>query len=266
MQEDPYWNIRNMVFGSNPREMNNRPVPNTLAIMQSGNLYAYALNNPIRYTDPSGLMVMNVVRAVIRQATSSPGGAGGAAGAAVEAARTTSAPTQSVTTTQPVVARPASVATQAAMTLAMNNIPRIISRAEWGPLPATLRVNDNRITEIVIHHTAGGINQRVQDIDRWHREGRGWDGGIGYHFLIRYNGTIYEGRPLQMRGAHAGDRNYRSIGIAVIGNFYPSGTPTQAQRDSLFWLIDHVRTEIPTIERITPHHNQCPGPWFNRFF
>jgi len=112
-QEDPHWNIRNMVFGNNPREMNSRPVPNRLAIMQSGNLYVYALNNPIKCTDPSGLMVMNVVRAVIRQVTSSPGGA---AGAAVEAARTTSAPTPTV---QPVITRPASVATQAAVTVAV---------------------------------------------------------------------------------------------------------------------------------------------------
>ena len=28
--------------------------PNILAIMQSGNLYVYCTNNPVRYTDPTG--------------------------------------------------------------------------------------------------------------------------------------------------------------------------------------------------------------------
>ena len=54
-----------MIFGSNPREMNDRPVPSPLAIMQAGNLYAYALNNPIRYTDPTGLIARNIARDVL---------------------------------------------------------------------------------------------------------------------------------------------------------------------------------------------------------
>jgi pimeloyl-ACP methyl ester carboxylesterase len=47
-----------MIYGSNPVKMSHGVLkPNILAIMQSGNLFAYALNNPIRYSDPSGLNV-----------------------------------------------------------------------------------------------------------------------------------------------------------------------------------------------------------------
>lgn len=40
-----------MIYGDN-----NTGVPNIEAIMQSGNLYPYCLNNPVSYTDPSGMI------------------------------------------------------------------------------------------------------------------------------------------------------------------------------------------------------------------
>ena len=53
-----------MVFGTNPQRMNQRTgplglptytgVPDTWAIMQSGNLYVYCINNPVKFVDPSG--------------------------------------------------------------------------------------------------------------------------------------------------------------------------------------------------------------------
>lgn len=32
--------------------------------------------------------------------------------------------------------------------------------------------------------------------------------GIGYHFLVRKDGSVYRGRPEDMVGAHAGNNNY----------------------------------------------------------
>lgn len=143
--------------------------------------------------------------------------------------------------------------------------PRIVTREEWEAPSGTFRVDNTDRTEIIIHHTAGSEGETVQGIDRWHREGQGW-AGIGYHFTIGNNGTIFEGRPLEMIGAHAGGRNVGTIGIAVMGNFYPEGIPSQAQLSSLFRLIDRLKTKMPSIEKVTRHHGQCPGPWFDRFF
>jgi len=42
-----------MVYGDNPDP--NNPIPDLDAIRQSGNLYVYCMNNPIRYFDPTGL-------------------------------------------------------------------------------------------------------------------------------------------------------------------------------------------------------------------
>jgi len=48
-QEDPYWNSDNIIYGNT-----DNAAPNISAIRQFNNLFAYALNNPIMYVDPSG--------------------------------------------------------------------------------------------------------------------------------------------------------------------------------------------------------------------
>ena len=56
LTEDPYWNVGNMIFGSNPTEMDHGGFkPDILAILQSANLYVYVGNNPIMWMDPTGL-------------------------------------------------------------------------------------------------------------------------------------------------------------------------------------------------------------------
>ncbi len=47
-QEDPHWNPDNMVIGSGGQ-------PSELVILQSANLYAYTVNNPVMFADPWGL-------------------------------------------------------------------------------------------------------------------------------------------------------------------------------------------------------------------
>jgi len=58
---DPHWGIHNMIFGDNPVEMNDRLVPDTWAIKQTGNLYAYCMNNPVKFVDPSGHIAVPII-------------------------------------------------------------------------------------------------------------------------------------------------------------------------------------------------------------
>jgi len=48
--KDPHWNVGNMIYGDDG-------LPSLINIMQSGNLYVYGLNNPLRYFDPRGKAV-----------------------------------------------------------------------------------------------------------------------------------------------------------------------------------------------------------------
>ena len=90
----------------------------------------------------------------------------------------------------------------------------------------------NKPEMLIIHHTAdSGITpERMNEI---HIE-NGW-AGIGYHFYIRTDGTIYRGRPENAVGAHAKRNNKNSIGIALEGNF-EKDNPTEAQMKSLVKL------------------------------
>lgn len=74
-----------------------------------------------------------------------------------------------------------------------------------------------KITTLVIHHVAMS-KCSFDDVQRMHY-GFGWS-GIGYHYFIRKDGTIYEGRPELTLGAHAKGHNTESIGISCEGYYH----------------------------------------------
>lgn len=106
------------------------------------------------------------------------------------------------------------------------------------------------ISLIVIHCSAVPSWQQssAADIDRWHRE-RGWKYGIGYHYVVRRDGTIELGRPLYLVGAHCKGHNDHSIGICYEGGLdvqgQPADTRTVAQRTALRALIAQLHQQFP---------------------
>ena len=112
------------------------------------------------------------------------------------------------------------------------------------------------------HHTANGVEKQHLS--------QGWE-GIGYHYFIEKNGTIWKGRPEHRHGAHVkeGGINKKSIGTCLAGNFTVEGRkPTDEQKNALAGLIRDIRGKysIP-IEKIQPHraflgtppYKDCPG-------
>lgn len=99
-----------------------------------------------------------------------------------------------------------------------------------------------KINKIIIHCTATpeGRDVSIDEVRRWHVEERGWR-DVGYHFLVRLDGTVEEGRPIEMTGAHTRSHNWDSIGIAYSGGTGKNGewldTRTDAQKDALVDLI-----------------------------
>lgn len=77
------------------------------------------------------------------------------------------------------------------------------------------------ITEVVVHWTGTYIDQDIgaEDVHYWHQQ-RGWS-GCGYHYVIRRDGTIERGRPINYTGAHAkaNGHNNQSIGVSFVGGY-----------------------------------------------
>ena len=117
------------------------------------------------------------------------------------------------------------------------------------------------INEIIIHCSAtkAGQDFDVNDIDRWHKE-RGWK-GVGYHYVIKLDGTIQEGRPLDQIGAHCIGHNKKSIGICYIGGLDKSGKPkdtrTVAQKESLRLLVNQLLERFPG-SKVYGHNEFAP--------
>lgn len=96
------------------------------------------------------------------------------------------------------------------------------------------------INDIIIHCTATpqGRDLTAAQIDDMHRA-RGWR-CIGYHYIIRLDGTVERGRAISQPGAHCYGHNAHSIGIAYVGGIDETGTArdtrTPAQKESLLAL------------------------------
>lgn len=101
------------------------------------------------------------------------------------------------------------------------------------------------ITLIIIHCSAVRPSQTssAQQIDFWHRK-RGWS-GIGYHYVVRRDGTVERGRPEAKVGAHCLNHNRHSIGVCYEGGLDAQGRPadtrTEAQKRGLLTLVRELK-------------------------
>ena len=118
---------------------------------------------------------------------------------------------------------------------------------------------------IVIHHTGNPVDDDLSaEQIHWTHLAIGW-AGIGYHYVIRKDGTIEEGRPEWAVGSHAEGFNWNSVGIHLCGNFqYVEPTPQQIE--SAAYLIGYLCDKyalIPTEETVKGHRDlnatACPG-------
>lgn len=116
----------------------------------------------------------------------------------------------------------------------------------------------SRTDYLVLHH-AEASTASVQDIHQWHLN-NGW-AGIGYHYYVRKDGSIYRGRPRDTIGAHCQGHNYDSIGICAEGN-YMTETMPEAQKQAIVALCKELLTIYPNA-KIVGHRDlyatSCPG-------
>ena len=125
------------------------------------------------------------------------------------------------------------------------------------------------ITLIIIHCSAvrPGQTSSAAQIDTWHRRDNHWKFGIGYHYVVRRDGSIEPGRPEWQVGAHCLNHNAHSIGVCYEGGLdirgQPADTRTEAQKASLRRLLEDLHRRYPKA-LIVGHRDldptkECPG-------
>ena len=163
----------------------------------------------------------------------------------------------------------------------------------WGSCSTyTAMNNPYRIT---IHHTASSKGSSVLQFQRDHQDpDKDWC-DIGYHFLVDYQGIVYQGRPFQddhefggtiktalpapnklklIQGAHVKGANSNNIGISLIGCFDPTCanqmtlSKGSAQYESLVSIMEYLskayNIEPKWGQTVWTHKdfdwsNTCPG-------
>lgn len=117
-------------------------------------------------------------------------------------------------------------------------------------------------TEFVVVHSAAtkaAMDIGVADIRRWHRQQGYTD--IGYHWVIRRDGTLEQGRDESVVGAHVKNYNATSIGICMAGGLDARGKAennyTAAQFATLRALLVDIAGRYKGIRLMG--HRDFPG-------
>ena len=160
----------------------------------------------------------------------------------------------------------------------------IVGMATWSALvPFIIKKSKRKITEIIVHcsDTPEGRCHTVDDIRLWHKQ-KGWS-DAGYHYVIYLDGSIHNGRDVDIVGAHCTNHNAHSIGVCYIGgcagevkngkivpmtdkNGYHivKDTRTPEQKESLIYILKELRKLYPSA-KIYGHCDLStkPCPSFN---
>ena len=114
---------------------------------------------------------------------------------------------------------------------------------------------------LVIHASATQPTQDigVREIDQWHRK-RGFV-KVGYHYVIRRNGALEEGRDVDAIGAHVEGFNSVSVGICLVGGINAKGKAennySRDQWTTLRSLLKALIAKYPEA-RIVGHRDLSP--------
>ena len=121
----------------------------------------------------------------------------------------------------------------------------------------------SKTRRIVVHHAAAEECD-AKTIHRWHLS-NGWS-GCGYHFIVRRDGSIERGRPVDKIGAHCTNHNSDSIGVCFEGNFQEQQMSIEqlhAGQELFGYLLDLYDLDSNAIVR---HKDlmatSCPGKNF----
>ena len=141
-----------------------------------------------------------------------------------------------------------------------------VSRETWGaivPRGELRALKPEKVQGIVVHHTTGRAiepESMIRAHDNYHKNTRGWAGGLAYNWLVSADGRIWEGRGWNQGGATK-HWNDRSVAVAYLGDSNDQ-LPEDAKR-SLEVVFETIRFKYGQFLWLKVHSDNkptdCPG-------
>ncbi len=123
------------------------------------------------------------------------------------------------------------------------------------------------IRYLVVHHSGVDRDSSAEEIAAYHVAALGWP-GIGYHFVVRWNGDIECAGDLATVRYHVAGANEAAVGICLPGNFdsaYPTEEQLGAARNLCRMLMPVLDPAESGVVRVRGHREvalsptNCPG-------
>lgn len=119
-----------------------------------------------------------------------------------------------------------------------------------------------KISKIIVHCSDSDVkgHDDISIVRGWHVNERNFN-DVGYHYFIKWNGTIQTGRALDIVGAHCYGQNKDSIGICLHGR----KTFTEEQFCALRTLVKALNNKFSLSNADVYGHNHfdkkktCPN-------
>lgn len=114
---------------------------------------------------------------------------------------------------------------------------------------------------IVIHCTATQPNAKLENIQKYWKEVKGWGDTPGYHYIIKTNGDIVKLLDENKNSCGVYQHNSECLNLSYIGGIDPKGNPkdtrTRAQETAMFNKIVELTERYPNAKVVG--HRDFPG-------
>ena len=132
----------------------------------------------------------------------------------------------------------------------------VVSRSEWGSRSTQCTTPETDWYRMAIHHTAGpqtnggSVAATLRALQAYEQDS-GEYCDLPYQFMVGFDGSLYEGRPLTlMSGATGGGNNDGNIAVCFVGCYHPSGCPNGVSHDATAEMLAAAHLLVQTLARV----------------